>query len=73
MTCLILIKVGQIYPTELQLKANTFDTEALFKDLDLCIINVIVVSKSYDKLEYFDFKIANFPFLNGYFLRSLCL
>ena len=32
--------VGQIYPTELQLnKANSSDTEALFLDLNLSIIN----------------------------------
>ena len=44
MTCLILIiLVGQIYPTELQLnKANSSDTEALFLDLNLSITNGIV-------------------------------
>ena len=32
--------VSQIYPIELQLdKANTFDTEALFSNLDLSITN----------------------------------
>ena len=43
MTCLILIiLVGQIYPTELQLnKANSSDTEAPFWDLNLSIINGI--------------------------------
>ena len=35
--------VGQIYPTELQLdKANIFDTEAAFLDLDLSITKGIV-------------------------------
>ena len=48
--------VGQIYPTELQLnKANTYDTEAQFWDLNLSITNGIVVSKIYDKREYFNF------------------
>ena len=53
--------VGQIYPTELQLnKANSFDTEALFVDLDLSITNGIVYLKF-----IFNFEIANFPFLDG--------
>ena len=38
--------VGQIYPTELQLKkANSSDTEALFLDFNLSITNGIVSSK----------------------------
>ena len=42
--------VGQIYPTELQLnKANSFDTEASFLDLNLSITNGIVSSRIYDK------------------------
>ena len=37
--------VGQIYPTELQLnKANSFDTEAPFLDLNLSVTNGIVSS-----------------------------
>ena len=56
--------VGQIYPTELQLnKANFSDTEALFFDLNLSIINGIVSSKIYDKRDDFNFEIVNFPFL----------
>ena len=44
--------VSQIYPIELQLnKANTFDTEALFSNLDLSITNGIV------------FELVNFSFL----------
>ena len=36
---------GQIYPTELQLnKANSFNTEAPFLDLNLSITNGIVSS-----------------------------
>ena len=58
--------VGQIYPTELQLnKANSFDTEALFLDLNLSITNVIVSAKIYDKRDDFNFEIVNFPFLDG--------
>ena len=42
--------VGQIYPTELKLsKANSFDTEVPFLDLNLSIINGIFSSKIYDK------------------------
>ena len=57
--------VCQIYPSELQLiKANTSDTEAAFLDLHLSISNV-VSTKIYDKRNDFDFKIVNFPFLDG--------
>ena len=59
-------RVGQIYPTELQLnKANSSDTEAPFLDLNLSITNGIVSSKIYDKRDDFNFEIANFPFLDG--------
>ena len=37
--------VGQIYPTELQLKASYFDTEAPFLDLNLSIKDSIVYLK----------------------------
>ena len=58
--------VGQIYPTELQLnRANSFDTEAPFLDLNLSITNGIVSSKIYDKQDDFNFEIVNFPFLDG--------
>ena len=58
--------VSQIYPSELQLnKANTSDTEAVFLDLHLSISNDIVSTKIYDKRDDFDFKIINFPFLDG--------
>ena len=41
--------LGQIYPTELQLnKANSFDTETPFFDLDLSLTNDIVSYKIYD-------------------------
>ena len=58
--------VGQIYPAELQLnKANSFDTEAPFLDLNLSITNGIVSSKIYDKRGDFNFEIVNFTFLDG--------
>ena len=63
--------VGQIYPTELQLKkANSSNTEAPFLDLYLSITNGIVSSKIYDKRDDFNFEIANFPFLDGDVPRS---
>ena len=62
--------VNRIYP-ELQLnKANTSDTEAPFLDLHLSISNGFVSSKIYDKRDYFDFDIVNFPFLDGDVPRS---
>ena len=58
--------VSQIYPSELQLnKANTSDTEATFLDLHLSISNDIVSTKINDKRDDFDFKIVNFPSLDG--------
>ena len=61
--------VGQIYPTALQLnKANSTDTEAPFLDLNLTY--GIVSSKIYDKRDYFNFEIENFPFLDGDVPRS---
>ena len=58
--------LGQPYPTELQLnKANSFDTEAPFLDLDLSVTNGIVSSKIYDKRDDFNLEIVNFPFLDG--------
>ena len=63
--------VSQIYPSELQLyKANTSDTEGAFLDLHLSISNDIVSTKSYVKQYDFDFKIVNFPFLDGDVPRS---
>ena len=58
--------VNQIYPPELQLnKANTSDTEAPFMDFHLSISYGFVSSKIYDKCDYFDFDIVNFPFFDG--------
>ena len=63
--------VGKIYPTVLQLnKVNSSDTEAPFLDLNLSITNGIVSSKIYDKRDYFNFEIVNFPFLDGDLPRS---
>ena len=56
--------VDRTYPAELQLnKANS--SEALFFNLNLCISNVTVSTKIYDKRDDFDFDIVNFPFLDG--------
>ena len=63
--------VGQIYPSELQLnKANSYDYEAPFLDLNLSITNGIVSSKNYDKQDDFNFNIVYFPFLDGDVPRS---
>ena len=63
--------VGQIYPTELKVnKANSFDTEAPYLDLNLSITNGIVSSKIYDKQDDFSFEIVNLPFLDGDVPRS---
>ena len=58
--------VGQIYPTELQLKKpNSSDTEAPFLDLNLSITKCIASSKIYDKRDDFNFELVIFPFLDG--------
>ena len=55
-----------IYPKELQLnKANNSNISADFLDLDLSINNGIVSSKIYDKRDNFNFKIVNYPHLDG--------
>ena len=63
--------VSQLYPSELQLKANTSDTEAMILDLHLSSSNDIVSTKIYDKHDNFDFVIVNFPFLDGDIPRSI--
>ena len=64
--------VSQIYPSELQLnKANASDTDAAFLDLHLSISNDSVSIKIYNKLDDFDFKIVNFPFLDDDVPRSI--
>ena len=58
--------VIQIYPTKLHLnKANSTDTEVAFLDLYLLISNGFVLSNIYDKHDYFDFDIVDFPFSDG--------
>ena len=58
--------VDRIYQAEFQLnKANSSDTEAPFLDLNVSISNSTVSSKIYGKRDGFDFKIVNFPFLDG--------
>ena len=57
---------SQIYPSELQLyKANNSDTKAAYLDLHFSMSNDIFSTKFYDKRNYFDFEIVNFPFLDG--------
>ena len=51
-------------------KSKCFDTEAIFLDLHLSILNGVVSSKIYDRREDFDFDIVNFPFLDGDVPRS---
>lgn len=63
--------VSDIYPKELQLnKANISDTSAPFLDLDLSVSNGIISSKIYDKRDDFNFKIMNYPHLDGDVPRS---
>ena len=59
--------VGQIYHTN---KANSFDTEAPFLDLNLSTTNGIVSSKIYDKQDDFNFETVNFSFFDGDVPRS---
>ena len=55
---ILIIPVGQRYPTELQLnKASSPATEAPFLDLNLSITSGILSSKIYDKWYDFDFEI----------------
>ena len=57
--------VNRIYPSELQLnKANVSDADASFLDLHLSISDGFLKTKIYEKRDYFDFDIVNFPFLD---------
>ena len=61
--------VSQIYPIQLQLnKANTFDTEALFSNLNLSITNGIVF-----ELVNFSFliNVSSFPSYGVYILKLI--
>ena len=59
--------VSHIDPAESQLKkANTSDTEVLFLDLHLSVLDGFISSKIYDKRgDDLDFDIIDFPFLDG--------
>ena len=60
-----------MYLTDLQLnKANSFDTEAPFMALGLSITNGIVSFKIYGEPDDFNYKIFDFPFLDGDVARS---
>ena len=62
MTYYILIIDITIYPKDLQLnKTYTFDTEALFLDLNSSIYNDITSTKIYDKLDDYD---SDFPYFD---------
>ena len=50
-------------------RAKYSNTESLFWGLNLTILNGIVSSKIYDKREDFNFKLVNFPFIDGDVLR----
>ena len=64
-------KVQIIYPEELKLsKAKTSDTSAVFLDLYLSNDNGAISSKTYDKLDDFDFSIVNDLFFDGDFPRA---
>ena len=55
-----------IYPSELQLnKSNASDQEASFLDLHLKVNNGKININVYDKRDDFNFKIVNYPFLDG--------
>ena len=63
--------IRNIYPVELQLnKVNTSVTEVSFLDLNLFISYDIVSTKNYDKRDYSNFEIVNFPLLDGDVPRS---
>ena len=63
--------INRIYPSELQLnKANVSDTEALFLDLHLSILDGFIKTKINDKRDDFNFNIVNFRFLDGDVPRS---
>ena len=58
--------VNHIYPSELQInKARVSDTVALFLESCLSISDGFVKTKIFNKRDYFDFDIVNFPFLDS--------
>ena len=61
--------ISQIYASVLQLdKSNSFETEVLFMDLHLSILDGFISCKICDRRDDFDFEIVNFPYLIGMFL-----
>ena len=66
--------VSQIYSNELQLnKADFFDNEAPFMDLNVPITSGNVSSTIYDELDDFSFEMINFPFLVEMFHAPLAM
>ena len=69
---LAIVVVPDIYPAELQLyKANTSDKETSFLDLNVKVIGSGIHTSVYDKRDYFEFPIVNFPLLSGDVTRPL--
>ena len=59
-------KIKTIYPSQLQLnKSNSSSVEASFLDLHLEVTDGIIKVNVYDKRDDFNFKIINFPCLDG--------
>ena len=56
---------NEIYPIEMQLEPTSKDNVCTFLDLSICIVNGILVYKSYDKRNNFNFDIINYPNLIG--------
>ena len=58
--------ICQIYPLELKLnKANPSETEVMFLNLHLSILDGFISCKIYDKRDDFDFETVHFPYLDG--------
>ena len=54
--------IKDIYPPELQLnKANKWNKETAFLDLNIKIVNNEIQTSIYDKRDDFGFKIVNYP------------
>ena len=58
--------IKDIYPSELQLnKANKWNKETQFLDLNIKIVDNKIQTSVYDKRDDFGFKIVNYPWLDG--------
>ena len=55
----------QIYPSELQIKANSSDIKGPVPIFHLTISDGFISSKIYDERYDFDFDVVNFPFWDG--------